>query len=903
MMSKSFKILKNVFSSIRLRVLLTALLPLFICASALTGVTVYLRTQDSESHLQNFAETTISNLARSAEFSLYSGNIAMLRRATETPLKNEYVAGIIFFDGEGKRLLNNSNIPIPPNLLQNSQQIIENGFLRYYVKPIVVFDDDLMDQSSAAKVPAKRIGWVIVAITREPLTALHYQIILTSLIAFSVIFSLSLLLSNQIGRSISRPIYRISDAVSEMESGKLQKRVPVIGTRETRLLASTLNRLAERVENTNQELQDRIAQATEKLQQALLDLELRNSDLEDIRIDLEAALTAKDAFLARMSHELRTPLTSVIGFNRLLDGSPLSPQQRQYTRNIDQASVLLLSTIEDILDFSKLESGAMTLEEIDFDLIQNVEDLISLQACNVYNKDIELVLLFDSDVPSFIKGDPVRLKQVLNNLLSNAIKFTETGEIILRISLVYMTDANVMLSFMVKDSGIGIERENLRNLFQPFHQADNTISRRFGGTGLGLSICQQLIEQMGGDICIDSTAGVGTEVSFNLEFPLSPQRFEHESDVIPNISFSTLIIDSMPWSRRALRNHLSLWINNIYAVASPEQAIPLLQTQSDFGLIILSLRNSQLDETSANDILSMLRNVYKGPILILVGSVDFEGNEFQTIQQEFSPLYLLAKPAKRLQLQQAITSINALSRYHDSPVADRESSVLPLDGLKVLVVEDNPFNRQLLQSIITMQGGQPAEACNGAEALEIFSTQPFDALIIDMHMPVMDGIETIKRIRALPDNDIMIIGLTADLNTRNLELMRMAGADVVLSKPIDEKELLKSLCEKSGCLSDSTTIQSSGLLSTHSQFSKTSLITELQRLCDELDAQLQQTNAIASRETIHQILGLAGLFGMQDVQNQARDVSNQLKTNNWKLVHAAVTVLKHQLHEHLLKTS
>jgi two-component system sensor histidine kinase BarA len=878
-MTRTLNAIGNFFSTIRNRVLLITFLPLLVAASGLTAITIYLRQHDSEANLQQFIDATLDNLSSSAEFGLYSGNINALRNFTNSPLKNHYAAGIIFYNAEGKLLLSTGTAPVPEKLSEQYEGTLDFKNLRYHIKPIVLIEDDLMDQTSA-DIASKRIGWVALAITREPLAAQYQQIFFTSLIAFAGIFSLSLLLANRIGRSISQPIFQIANAVAVMEAGDRKKRAPIIGTEETRALAYTLNRLANSFEDTNLDLQERIAEATEKLQAALNDVEIRNSDLESIRLDLESALSAKDAFLARMSHELRTPLTSVIGFNRLLDSTPLSPQQRQYSHNIEQSSALLLTTIEDVLDFSKLESNAVELEHINFDLLQSVEDLIALQACNVYNKDVELVLLLEHDVPTQIQGDPARLKQVLNNLLSNALKFTEHGEVILRISLDRIDNNRATLHFLVKDSGIGIGRENLRRLFQPFQQADNTISRRFGGTGLGLAICQQLIEKMGGDIAVYSTPDVGTEVSFVLEFPFTATKTLNLGNAVV-VDFPSLIIDSMPWSRRALRNHLSLWLSELYTMASDEQALNLLrQGQHAFRVIILSLRHSQLNEISISKLLTSLRHYYKGPILLLVGSVDFESHEYQAIQHQFAPLYLLTKPSRRQQLTDALFSIHKLTSTAMEPSTPSITATQgALHNLRILIVEDNVFNCELLQSFIRLHGGKPIVAYNGDMALQVFSQQTFDAILIDMHMPVLNGIEATKIIRQRQSHSVVIIGLTADLHSGNIELLRAAGADEVLSKPINEELLLRTLCDKlpRGGEFSSTTVISSGLLSNSN--AKPALLAELQRLSQALHQQLLGNDVMVCRETTHQLLGLAGLFGIHAIEKTVRIINDYLHSS------------------------
>ena len=329
------------------------------------------------------------------------------------------------------------------------------------------------------------------------------------------------------------------------------------------------------------------------MRRALFDLEHRNSDLVAVRDELEEAMGAKDQFLARMSHELRTPLTTIIGFTRRLENTLLTREQAEYSHAVHHASVILLSVINDLLDFSRMQYGGISLERTAFNLEDEMEDIASMHAYGAYEKSIELVLFIDSSVPRDCLGDPLRLKQIVNNLLANAVKFTESGEILVHISEQDPEPADTAgegrgeggthttLVITVRDSGIGIDAQDMKNLFEPFSQADTSISRRFGGSGLGLVICRQLVELMGGEIQLSSNPGAGTEVVCTVQ--LEACAGSAAELAVPERGECVAVIDGNKWSRRALRSQLTHWTRQVYAVAQPGDFIRLLRERSPGG--------------------------------------------------------------------------------------------------------------------------------------------------------------------------------------------------------------------------------------------------------------------------------------------------------------------------------
>ena len=491
----------------------------------------------------------------------------------------------------------------------------------------------------------------------------------------------------------------------------------------------------------------------------------------------ELAATAKASFLANMSHEIRTPMNAVIGLTHLLGKSALSTRQSNYVTRIDGASKMLLGLINDILDFSKIEAGQMQLEVTDFKLDDVLDKVSSIVQMRAQEKGLELQYVVDSAVPADFRGDPLRLVQILVNLLGNAIKFTEAGSITAYFTARVCADRRIRLDVAVKDSGIGMTPEQLGNLFQPFSQADSSVTRKYGGTGLGLTICKRLCELMSGEIKAASEAARGSNFSFYVM--LAPS--DAASTFATPLARRALVVDSNPLACEVLALLLEKSAVQVLRASSGAQALSLIAANqaTPFDCISIDLNMPDMDgvELAAN-----IRKLATSPSprLIMVTAASTDELEEQGRLADFDAI--LYKPITATQIAKLLASGD---QQMAKPIKE---NTLTLAGLHVLLVEDIETNQLIASEILESFGVSLETADNGRLALEILADQNkhFDLVLMDIQMPEMDGIEATRRIRASPRHaDLPIIAMTAHAFDEEREKCKQVGMNDFMSKPID----------------------------------------------------------------------------------------------------------------------
>ncbi|WP_028579959.1 PAS domain S-box protein [Desulfogranum japonicum] len=519
--------------------------------------------------------------------------------------------------------------------------------------------------------------------------------------------------------------------------------------------------------------------------------------------EAEAASRHKSEFLANMSHEIRTPLNGVIGLTHLMQNTELSPKQQDYIAKIDSSSKALLHVLNDILDYSKIEAGYLHLEPDAFyidDLLKSISDLFSILA-----EEKGLVFLFDvaSDVPQYLEGDQLRLLQVLSNLVGNAIKFTTHGEIRVAIARVASSGDEIWLKFSVQDTGIGISSENQEKLFQAFQQADGSTTRQFGGTGLGLSISKKIVELMGGQIGIQSEGGKGSTFHFSV-----PLRARHDipfyRDPARLRGMRILLVDSQDSSRQVLRQILDSWDFEV------TEAVSAAECQAEIDKAILEQHPYELLIVDWNfqgmngfEIVRLARNAYEQagigylPAIVPVNSM---GRELaRSMQEGVHADVLIDKPHTSSQLfdviidlqQRNSCTVRGLSQ--ESTTKDPGRSYM-FAGARVLLVEDNKVNQQVAGELLQSLGLHVTTADNGQEALECIDAENYDAILLDLQMPVMDGYETTRHIRALKhQQNLPVIAMTAAALIQDKEACLAAGMNDHIAKPIDPEALITTL--------------------------------------------------------------------------------------------------------------
>ena len=521
-------------------------------------------------------------------------------------------------------------------------------------------------------------------------------------------------------------------------------------------------------------------------------LRLSNQDMEKARNDADQANQAKSIFLATMSHEIRTPMNGVIGMAALLNETNLTDEQRMFTGTITTCGETLINVINDVLDFSKIESGNIELENVDFDLRHCLEDVIDIFSTRAAQIGLELFYQITESVPQQIVGDHLRLRQILINLVGNAMKFTERGEICIFV-YVQKTDADgkVQLRFDVRDTGIGIPEDKLNRLFKAFSQVDSSTTRKYGGTGLGLAISEKLIALMGGGISVKSKPDKGSTFSFTVM--TMPGTKVPEPYVYYNMAdiegARILIVDDNLTNLTILSRQFELWKLQPVQATSGQEALTILSKNIEVNLIITDMQMPGMDGIMFADI---IKDEYPAIPIILLSSVEVEFKDNQ--RQLF--VSIMSKPIKQHILSKQI--LNAVHRQ----VSLGEEKVIrnklsPDFGgkypLTILIAEDNPMNQRVIMHILNKMGYQPDLAKNGQEAIEAANQKDYGIILMDMQMPDIDGLEATRVIRQTVVKQPVIIALTANAMTDDKEICLRAGMNDYISKPVKLEDLMNKL--------------------------------------------------------------------------------------------------------------
>lgn len=907
------RIMKN--WNIKTRVILLALIPSIIISVLLGSDFTLTRFKELEEQVQREGTFITAELTAASKYALTNNDQSVLQNLAETSVENVDIAAVAIFD-KNKNLVaysgpDSSRVNINPknNKKTDLLNTVKLNGHYFFTQPIILPQNHITKSGKE-----NIIGWVTIDFDPSRIRLEQYQALMMGALILILGLALSTLFGLRIGRDITRPLIVLRDAVTKIKDGDLNTRVDLNIGGEFRNLEEGINSMAAALKFAQTEMQDNIDQATKELKESLETVEIQNVELDLARKEALEASRVKSEFIANISHEIRTPMNSVIGFTNLLLETNLTPHQRDYLETIRKSATNLLGIINDILDFSKLEVGKLRLHYIPMSMRECVEDVLEILAPNAHSKDLELTSIIDSHIPSRIIGDPLRIKQVITNLVGNAIKFTQSGSVEITVKLDKEIDNNYLIRVGVTDTGLGLSKEEQKQLFRAFGQTDTTVRRKYGGTGLGLVISKKLINQMGGTIGVNSEPGQGSTFWFTF---ISEKANSIASEMIEYkrlAHYRVAIYEPHPTTRLSLQFLLSAWDMEVLVCESIEDLIMHVSHPGNvYDLALIGMKH--IDEPNLSNVIEQVK-VQSNTLLVVLANT--HNPDIFSQYDELGIDLCLGKPITQKKLYHELctllleksnikpNAINAIAQTYNN---NKKNEHVPLLPLKVLAVDDNSANLKLLLALLEKLGIQAVQADNGAKALAITAQQLFDLIFMDIQMPNMDGLEVTNRIRK-PNHlnrHTPIVAISAHVIGYEKETLLAAGINDYLTKPINVEQLnaaiykwtrLSSLEQKQSENIDLKAIAAPVQpihndkiidmeLGTKLAGGKIELAQEmLQMLLDNLgkDQEIitqtyQQNDLIELKHHVHKLHGAACYCGVPRLKSSAHQLETALKEN------------------------
>ncbi len=769
--------------ALRYWILLCTLLPALLASAGLGGYFAYSKSAELQRNLVTQARNISLPLAISSELLLAGNNIAAIEQLLNTShrLNSPVVSNIVLFNSAGEPLASsNPQFPAADYPKWPAGQHKAPGQLIPFAGSQLSYQSLSFNSSQPGSA-----AYILLHLQTEQILLQVQQYQLHVALLVSAVVLLCILLCILLRKKVQPVLRKLQLQLQQLQAGQYSQQQNFSGINELDMLQHGINRLSQQLTSLEQEMQQNIEQVTSDLQLSMEQLEVQNIQLDFSKRKAVEENRQKSEFLAKMSHELRTPLNGVIGFTRQLLKTQLSANQYDYLTTIQKSANSLLHLVNDVLDFSKLEEGRMSINPEPFSLRDLLNDATELLAANAFDKHLELVMMIDSGCPDDLVADPGRLTQVLMNIAGNAIKFTEHGSIVIRVSATLLNEDHLILHCSVQDTGRGISEDKQNQLFQGFTSSQP--ADQHSGSGLGLMISQRLVQAMGGNIGFESKAAEGSTFWFTIK---CQRHHLSVAEPLPTdvLDGKTLLyFEPQQYSREATLNLLHSWGLQVTACATKGQLQQALNhgQHYDVGLIGRAIAINQV-----NLVINLVQQIQPSCnyTYLLVNTLSPNLREAMLASGANA---CLPKPTHQRKLAIALAK-----PYLDQAKHLPAPEAPPKAALKVLTVDDNDANLKLINTLLTELVDQLESAKNGADAWQKATQHVYDIIFMDINMPVMDGISACQRIRQSSLNEhTPIIAVTAHAVAGERARLLSLGFNEFLSKPLDEKMLHYTLQE------------------------------------------------------------------------------------------------------------
>ncbi len=756
--------MKRDIQSLHHRILMMSLLPSLLISIIMGSSYLLVRFNELDNQFLNNARNySYQQAVMVAHLQLDHHSTDEMHALLSLMLEDPDTYAVSFFDQQKRLVLHSGSRHhspiIPAGSMNNDQAFVKHDKSLQAFTPVIDPDTGMIS------------GWLLIEFSTTRSWMIKYQSIVASLLLIIGCIILSMVISTRLGKAVTLPLRNLVKSLTDMCNGQFSTRLSEHPASLAHSLEITINDLLDYLQKRHLSMTESIQQSHDELQETLETIEIQNVELDLARKKAIEASNAKSKFLANMSHEIRTPLNAILGFANLMQDSRLTPQQYDYITTIEKSSQGMLSMLNNILDYSRVEAGKLELTPLPMNLRRLIEDVLIMFAPSAHDKDVEIISFIYDDVPQYIVADFQRLKQILTNLVSNAVKFTYSGSIVVRAQLEHTEKQWVTLRISVTDTGIGLTPEQQNSMFEAFTQV--AANHKNGGAGLGLSISKKLTEEMGGEIGLHSAPDEGSSFWFTFQTRISEENQAEPVDILKDKKIALIVTSEL--SRLSISHQLRNLGGTSVCYDSLQQLTEQEIEQQRLDLAIVSQRLIDSDH-----FLEQAEDYTRHFPVILLTRADCNALTNTDLPNRVETLL---QPVSQTRL------IQILSNHNEQPALPSQLNK------RILIIDDNPINLKLLETVLSSLHASVTSAKDGFEAITVCQQKSFDLILMDVQMPDMDGMETTRHIRALDNHNQQtpIVAVTAHALANERKKILKSGMNDYLTKPINKAVLIATI--------------------------------------------------------------------------------------------------------------